>query len=377
MFIINYLLSQPEMQVSVEPLGLLGTYPNNADASFLAFILILAFITGLLFFILFLFFSHIKEQKKLVTLIEKLSAESDNKSKAETLGDKPEGPTYDEGVKIGGITLEDMPKLGGEIVAWGEMPKLLKKALNDNEELVADRNELCKQLNCLRKELEHYKNTIDDSEALTQANADSETEVLVHENADNDAEVLIRYFARKQVSASKEGIRFIVENGRQWLDELNTLKIENEDNRISLYLLMNTLVEMAKLLRQNEDFLEDVFQRYASFIRNPGGLHVRDNKSDKLLFLKNSLEMSVLFRDFIRRRNEPEQFQPGKQQNINFEMIASGITPAQINAPQHNRRFDGSDIPSNLLAYSLICNMYGIDELNVFISGDKIQKNIR
>ena len=292
---------------------------NYLQSSFLAIVLILSLITGILFFILFLLFSQRKQQKKLTTLIEQLTAEAEHQSKAEPEEDKPDVQTNDERIKA----------------------------------LETDNHELNEQLSALRKELERYEKT------------------------STDAEALVRYFAGKQVSVSKEGIRCIVENGRLWLEEINALPIENEDNRISLYMLMNTLVDMAKMLMLHEDFLEDVFRQYTAFIQNPGGLRVRDNKHDEMMFLKNSLELSVLFRDYIRRHNEPEQFQAGKSLNINFEMIASGMSPSQIDAPQHNRRFDGSDIPSNLLVYSLICNMYGIDDLNVFISGDKIQKNIR
>ena len=352
MYSTNYLISFLQMQgwdsTSVQQYEDLLTKPQNADASSLAFILILAFITGLLFLILFILFSQSREQKKLVSIIQNLSAEAEKK-KQETLPDN--GGKTENFPEPGGETVEgvDMPVLGGETVKWKDMPALLKQAIKENDELVFENIELHKHLQSLREEL----------------------------NAAGDTELFMRFLTQNKLSSTKEGVLFIAENGNQWLDEMNALQLKNDDTKISFYLFMKTLVDMAKKLMQDETFMDDVFSRYGSFIQNPGGLHVRDNKNDGIKFLKNSLELSVLFRDLIRRHNEPELFLPGKPQNINFEMLASGISPSQIDAPQNNCQYDGSDIPSNLLAYSLVCNMNGLGDLNVFISGDKIQKNIR
>jgi len=348
MLITNYFLTQTDMEpldsIDIAPYGEIVSQQLGSDTSSLAIIIILALVTGLLFLILFLLFSQNSEQKKIVLFIQKLSTEDFNKNQKETNGDK---------VKPYEQTDSDRTDIGEKPVSLNDMPELLRQALKEKAELVHEKKEMQAKIQSLRSDLER------------------------NESTDNDAGQFVSLFAQKQITLSKEGISHIVENGDQWLEEINALKIKNNDNQITFYVLMKTLVDMAKKMKREDDFINTVFNRYRSFIQNPGGLQVKDKKEDEILFLKISLELSILFRDLIRRILEPEQFQTGKPQNINFEMMMNGLLPSQITTPQYNRQFDGSNIPSNLLAYSLICNMNGIDDLNVFVSGDKIQKNIR
>ena len=290
--------------------------------SSLSIIAVLALITGLLFLILFLMYSVKRDYRKLVNLLNK----TEETKQIEQI------PTSEE--------TEEKPQTTQTEETEEKQPEQITE--NGNKELPD-------QTQILVKEGDESKSTTDGSR---------------------------QFFSQKHFSSSKEGLRHIVENGSKWLDEINALEIE-DDTRIAMYSFVKTLIDLAKKLQQDEDFMDQVFKRYSEFIQNPGSLRVRDKKEDEALFLKNSLELSVLFRDLIRRHHLPEQYQPGKPQNINFEMLAQALTPSQISAEQHNRQYDGSDIPSNLLAYSLICNKHGIKDLNVFIAGDKIQKNIR
>ena len=318
---------------------------SNAIITPATIIITFAIIVSFLLLTLFLIHSQQKESKKLKSFLAKRLNEIEKL--------KNQDNTNQTKLDKNGV----IPVENGEFPSVG----VQENVLIENERLKNENELLCQE----NIELQHKL------QAVTEK--DNQTTV----DADNDSEYLVQFFAQKQISFSRESLQLIFEKGDQWIEELDALPIKNNDNKITFILLLKTLMALVKVRRRDTSFVERVFKRYEEFIKNPGKLNVRDKKEDEILFLKNSIELSVLFRDFIKRHKEPEIFQPGKPQNINFEMIRQDLLPSQILAKQNNIQFDGSDIPSSLLAYSLICNMHNIEELDVFISGDKIQKNIR
>ncbi|MDR3217996.1 MAG: hypothetical protein LBU22_03305 [Dysgonamonadaceae bacterium] len=267
-----------------------------------------------------------------------------------------------------------------------QLKKELKKSRQSNNDEI---KELIIQLDSkISKALEDKETKTDLYDSLEQCQIEnerlySEIEALKAikqegkpKNTTEDENLIIRFFVQKHISVSAEDFARISKSGNQWLEEYNNLPIVNKDIKLSFYLLLKGIIEQTKRFNQDKQFLNKVFERYESFIQNPGRLNVKDEK-DRLLFLKNSLELSVIFRDYIRNRRENNLIQTGNAGHDNFEMMNNGLHVQQMSAEQNNQQFDGRNIPSNLLSYSLFCLHYGITDLDVLISENKIQYQIK
>ena len=307
-----------------------------------------ALIVGLLFLVIYLLISQKKE------ILKRLPALVGDQSTEAQMAVSPQ-PEPDDDASAPGREDDVLQQEESTFDTVENLRQELSKVLADNEALINENAQL-------NKCLDEYEKMIPCPDGM---------------NTISDSEQFVRFFTEKQLSPSKETIRLIAEKGNQWIHEFNTMNIKDNDSKVSFYLVLKTLIDMAKTLKEQDVFMSHVFKRYSSFIQSPGKLNVRDNKEDEILFLKYSLELSVLFRDFIRRIYNPEHFQQGNPQNMNFEMITKDLKPSQMASGYSFRQYDGSNIPSNLLAYSILCNKYQITDFEVFISGDTIQKNIQ